>query len=233
MALFGEKYGDVVRVVDMGDFSVELCGGTHVNSVGDIGPFRLVSENGIASGVRRIEAITGDAAWQAIYAEEDVINFVADTIKTDKNQVSSKITQVMSDYKTLEKEVKHLQSKLAASQGDDIASQVVKFGDINVLAAKMEGADSTVLRDTMDSLKDKLDPAIIVLAAVDGDKVSIVAGVAKSLTKQYKAGELVNHIAQQVGGKGGGRPDLAQAGGNNPSQLADALASVQAWVESK
>ncbi len=233
MALFGEKYGDVVRVVDMGDFSVELCGGTHVNSAGDIGPFRLVSESGIASGVRRIEAITGDAAWNAIYAEEDVINFVAEVIKTDKNQVESKISQVMSDYKALEKELKQLQSKLAASQGDDIASQAVKFGEINVLAAKMEGADSTVLRDTMDSLKDKLDPAIIVLSAVDGDKVSIVAGVSKSLIKQYKAGELVNHVAQQVGGKGGGRPDLAQAGGNNPSQLAEALASVQAWVESK
>ncbi len=233
MALFGEKYGDVVRVIDMGDFSVELCGGTHVNSAGDIGPFRVVSENGIASGVRRIEAITGDAAWDAIYAEEDSLAFVAETIKADKNQVETKITQVMGDYKALEKELKQLQSKLAASQGDDIANQVVKFGDINVLAAKMEGADSTVLRDTMDSLKDKLDPAIIVLSAVDGDKVSIVAGVSKSLTKQYKAGELVNYVALQVDGKGGGRPDLAQAGGNNPSQLAEALASVQSWVESK
>jgi len=233
MALFGEKYGDVVRVVDMGDFSVELCGGTHVNSAGDIGPFRLVSESGIASGVRRIEAVTGLAAWETIYAEDDTLAVVAETIKTDKTQVESKIAQVMSDYKGLEKELKQLQSKLAASQGNDIASQAVKVGDVNVLAAKMEGADSNVLRDTMDKLKDKLEPAVIVLSAVDGQKVSIVAGVSKSLTKQFKAGELVNHVAQQVGGKGGGRPDLAQAGGNNPSQLAEALASVLAWVESK
>ncbi|NPA72471.1 MAG: alanine--tRNA ligase [Gammaproteobacteria bacterium] len=233
MALFGEKYGDVVRVVEMGPFSVELCGGTHVNSAGDIGPFKIVSENGIASGVRRIEAITGDCAWRAIYRQEDTLAKVAEVIKTDTQQVATKITQVMADYKALERELKQLNAKMAASQGSDIASQAVKFGEINVLSAKMEGADSGVLRDTMDSLKEKLDPAIIVLSAVDGEKVSIVAGVSKSLTKQYKAGELVNHVAQQVGGKGGGRPDLAQAGGSNPAQLPDALASVMMWVESK
>ncbi|GKT11066.1 MAG: alanyl-tRNA synthetase [Thiomicrorhabdus sp.] len=233
MALFGEKYGDTVRVVDMGEVSVELCGGTHVNSVGDIGPFRIYSENGIASGVRRIEAVTGSAAWNVIYSDEDVLAFVAEAIKTDKNQVETKITQVVSEHKALEKELKQLQGKLAASQGDDIASQAVKVCDANVLSAKMEGADSNMLRETMDKLKDKLEPAIIVLSAVDGDKVSIVAGVSKSLTKQFKAGELVNHVAQQVGGKGGGRPDLAQAGGNDPSKLAEALDSVVAWVESK
>ncbi len=233
MALFGEKYGDTVRVVDMGDFSIELCGGTHVNALGEIGPFRILSESGIASGVRRIEAVTGLDAWDAIYQDDDTLALVAQTIKTDKGQVSSKITQVMSDYKALEKELKQLQSKLASSQGSDLASQAVKIGEINVLAAKMDGADSGVLRDTMDKLKDKLAPAVIVLSAVDGNKVSIVAGVSKPITKQYKAGELVNHVAMQVGGKGGGRPDLAQAGGSDPAKLDEALASVVAWVESK
>jgi len=233
MALFGEKYGDVVRVVDMGDFSVELCGGTHVNSVGDIGPFRIVSESGIASGVRRIEAITGDAAWEAIYAEDDTLSQVAEAIKSDKNQVSTKITQVMSDYKALEKELKQLQAKLASSQGDDMASQAKLVNGVNMLAAKMEGADSNILRETMDKLKDKLEPAVIVLAAADGNKVSVAAGVSKSVTNRFKAGELVNHVAQQVGGKGGGRPDMAMAGGSDPSKLDEALASVQAWVESK
>ena len=233
MALFGEKYGDVVRVVDMGDFSVELCGGTHVNSVGDIGPFRIVSESGIASGVRRIEAITGDAAWEAIYAEDDTLNQVAEAIKSDKNQVSTKITQVMSDYKALEKELKQLQAKLASSQGDDMASQAKLVNGVNMLAAKMEGADGNILRETMDKLKDKLEPAVIVLAAADGNKVSVAAGVSKSVTNRFKAGELVNHVAQQVGGKGGGRPDMAMAGGSDPSKLDEALASVRAWVESK
>lgn len=233
MALFGEKYGDVVRVVDMGEFSVELCGGTHVNSVGDIGPFRIISESGIASGVRRIEAITGGAAWDAIYSEDDTLAQVADAIKSDKNQVSSKITQVMSDYKALEKELKQLQAKLASSQGDDMASQAKEVNGVKMLAAKMDGVDGNTLRETMDKLKDKLEPAVIVLATTDGKKVSVAAGVSKSVTNRFKAGELVNHVAQQVGGKGGGRPDMAMAGGSDPSKLDEALASVQAWVESK
>ncbi|BBP45440.1 alanine--tRNA ligase [Thiosulfatimonas sediminis] len=233
MALFGEKYGDVVRVVDMGDFSVELCGGTHVKSVGDIGPFRLLSESGIASGVRRIEAITGEAAWQVIYDEEDALLNIADTVKSDKAQVINKVTQLVADYKALEKELKTLQAKLAASQGDDLASSAIKVGNVNVLAAIMEGADRTILRETVDKLKDKLDPAVILLAAVDGDNIALTAGVSKSVTGTYKAGELVNHVAQQVGGKGGGRPDMAQAGGNQPDNLEAALNSVKAWAESK
>ncbi|MBO1927879.1 alanine--tRNA ligase [Thiomicrorhabdus sp. 6S2-11] len=233
MALFGEKYGDVVRVVDMGDFSVELCGGTHVNSVGDIGPFRILSESGIASGVRRIEAITGEAAWKVIYDEEDALLNIAETVKSDKTQVENKVSQLAADYKALEKELKALQAKLAASQGDDLANSAVKVGEVNVLAAKMEGADRNMLRDTMDKLKDKLEPAVIVLAAVDGDNIALTAGVSKSATSSYKAGELVNHVAQQVGGKGGGRPDMAQAGGNQPENLEAALASVIGWVESK
>ncbi|WP_373018156.1 alanine--tRNA ligase [Thiomicrorhabdus sp.] len=233
MALFGEKYGDVVRVVDMGDFSVELCGGTHVNSVGDIGPFRIVSESGIASGVRRIEAATGEQAWSMIYDEDARLEQIADAVKSDKNLVAEKVSQMVADYKALEKELKQLQGKLAASQGDDLAGQAVEISGVNVLAAKMEGADTNTLRETLDKLKDKLEPAVILLSAVDGEKVTLVAGVSKSATDRFKAGELVNFVAQQVGGKGGGRPDMAQAGGKDPSNLDKALASVHAWVESK
>jgi len=233
MALFGEKYGDVVRVVDMGDFSIELCGGTHVASTGQIGPFRLLSETGIASGVRRIEAVTGEGAWAAIYEDDKTLLNVAATVKSDKQQVESKVSQLVADHKDLEKQFKQLQSKMASSQGDDLANQAVKVGDVNVLAAQLEGADVNTLRETLDKLKDKLAPAAVVLAAVDGEKVSLVAGVSKEITSTFKAGELVNHVAQQVGGKGGGRPDMAQAGGKDPSKLAEALASVQAWAESK
>ncbi len=233
MALFGEKYGDVVRVVDMGDFSVELCGGTHVCSTGEIGPFRLLSETGIASGVRRIEAVTGEGAWDAIYQNDETLLNVASAVKSDKAQVEAKVAQLVAEHKELEKQFKQLQSKMAASQGDDLANQAVKVGDVNVLAAQLEGADVNTLRETLDKLKSKLAPAAIVLAAVDGEKVSLVAGVSKEITSTFKAGELVNHVAQQVGGKGGGRPDMAQAGGKDPSKLGEALASVQAWAESK
>jgi len=233
MALFGEKYGDVVRVVDMGAFSIELCGGTHVSSTGEIGPFRLLSETGIASGVRRIEAVTGEGAWDSIYQDDQMLLNVSTAVKTDKAQVEIKVAQLVSDHKELEKQFKQLQSKMAASQGDDLASQAVKVGDINVLAAQLEGADVNTLRETLDKLKSKLAPAAVVLAAVEGQKVSLVAGVSKEVTSVYKAGELVNYVAQQVGGKGGGRPDMAQAGGKDPSKLAEALASVQAWAESK
>ena len=233
MALFGEKYGDIVRVVDMGEFSVELCGGTHVCSTGQIGPFRLLSETGIASGVRRIEAVTGEGAWSAIYEDDKTLLNVSAAVKSDKNQVESKVVQLVSDYKELEKQYKQLQSKLASSQGDDIANKAIKVGEVNILAAQLEGADVNTLRETLDKLKDKLAPAAIVLASVDGEKVSLVAGVSKEVTGTFKAGELVNHVAQQVGGKGGGRPDMAQAGGKDPSKLAEALASVQAWAESK
>jgi len=233
MALFGEKYGDVVRVVDMGDFSVELCGGTHVCSTGQIGPFRLLSETGIASGVRRIEAVTGEGAWAAIYEDDKTLLNIATSVKSDKHQVQTKVAQLVADHKELEKQFKQMQSKMASSQGDDLANQAVKVGEVNILAAQLEGADVNTLRETLDKLKDKLAPAAIVLAAVDGDKVSLVAGVSKEATGTFKAGELVNHVAQQVGGKGGGRPDMAQAGGKDPSKLAEALASVQAWAESK
>ncbi|MBD3821371.1 MAG: alanine--tRNA ligase [Thiotrichales bacterium] len=233
MALFGEKYGDVVRVVDMGTFSIELCGGTHVNSTGEIGPFRILSETGIASGVRRIEAVTGEGAWDAIYKNEQTLLNISAAVKSDKQQVENKVLQLVAEQREQEKLIKQLQSKLASSQGSDLASSVVKVGDVSVLAAKLEGADVNTLRETLDSLRDKLEPAIIVLSAVMDDKVTLVAGVSKSITQTYQAGELVNHVASQVGGKGGGRPDMAQAGGNDPSKLDEALASVQAWVESK
>ena len=233
MALFGEKYGDVVRVVDMGDFSVELCGGTHVKSAGDIGPFRIISETGIASGVRRIEAVTGEGAWQAIYENDQTLLNVASAVKADKALVENKVNQLVADYKELEKQLKALQSKMAASQGDDLVNQAIKVGEVSVLAAEIQGADANTLRETLDKLKDKLAPAAIVLASVEGDKVTLVAGVSKEITQTFKAGELVNHVALQVGGKGGGRPDMAQAGGKDPSKLKEALASVQAWAESK
>lgn len=233
MALFGEKYGDVVRVVDMGEFSVELCGGTHVKATGDIGPFKILQETGIASGVRRIEAVTGELAWQNIYQTEDDIQSVADQVKSDRQQVVKKVAQVVEQQKALEKQLKSLQAKLAASQGDELASQVVKVGDVNVLAAKLEGADMGVLRDILDKLRSKLAPAIIVLGTAGENKVNLVAGVSKEITDTFKAGEVVNHVAQQVGGKGGGRPDMAQAGGKDPSKLDEALASVTAWAKSK
>jgi alanyl-tRNA synthetase len=168
-----------------------------------------------------------------IYDEEDALLNIAETVKSDKAQVGNKVSQLMIDYKALEKELKALQAKLAASQGDDLANSAQQINGVNVLAAKMEGADRNMLRDTMDKLKDKLEPAVIVLAAVDGDNIALTAGVSKSATGTYKAGELVNHVAQQVGGKGGGRPDMAQAGGNQPENLEAALASVIGWVESK
>ncbi len=233
MALFGEKYGEFVRVVDMGKFSIELCGGTHVKHTGEIGPFRIQSETGIASGVRRIEAVTGLGAWEMIYQDEQALFNISEAVKSDKKMVQQKVNQLVQDQKELEKQLKQMQSKMASSQGDELASSAIKVGEANVLAAKLEGADVNTLRDTLDKLKDKLNPAVIVLAAVDGDKVSLVAGVSKSLTSTFKAGELVNHVAQQVGGKGGGRPDMAQAGGKDSSKLTEALASVQAWAESK
>ena len=233
MALFGEKYGDVVRVVNMGEFSVELCGGTHVNATGDIGPFKILHETGIASGVRRIEAVTGEHAWQTIYQTEDDLHAIAELVKSDRQQVVRKVSQMLEQQKTVEKQLKALQAKLASSQGDELVNQAVKVGDVNVLAAKLEGADMNVLRDTLDKLRSKLEPAVIVLGTAGDNKVNLVAGVSKAITDTFKAGEVVNHVAQQVGGKGGGRPDMAQAGGKDPSQLDVALASVVDWVKNQ
>jgi alanyl-tRNA synthetase len=227
--LFGEKYGEEVRVLDIGS-SRELCGGTHVSRTGDIGLFKIVSEGGVAAGVRRIEAVTGANALAYLQALESTVKSAASTLKTPSGELQGRIGQVLEQVRSLEKEVAQLKGKLASSQGDELVAQAVDVKGIKVLAARLEGADAKTLRDTMDKLKDKLKTAAIVLAAVDGNKVQIAAGVTADSMGRVKAGELVNFVAQQVGGKGGGKPDLAMAGGTDPSKLAAALQSVQAWV---
>ncbi|MEE8379408.1 MAG: alanine--tRNA ligase, partial [Gammaproteobacteria bacterium] len=217
MALFGEKYGDTVRVLSMGDFSVELCGGTHVSRTGDIGLLKVTSEGGVAAGVRRIEAVAGAGALRYIGETEKNLSQIAGMLKADAGTAEAKVRQLMDRSRALEKEVDQLKAKLASSQGGDLASQAVEVDGIKVLAARLEGGDAKSLRDTVDQLKNKLGAAAVVLAAVDGDKVSLVAGVTKDETKRIRAGDLVNNVAQQVGGKGGGRPDMAQAREKDPS----------------
>ena len=229
MMLFGEKYDDKVRVLSIGS-SKELCGGTHVGRTGDIGVFKIVSESGVASGVRRVEAVTGQAALGYLQSLEATVGAAAASLKANPTELQHRIDQVLDNVKALEKEVAALKGKLASSQGDELMLQAVDVKGIKVLAAKLEGADAKTLRDTMDKLKDKLKTAVIVLAAVDGDKVQIAAGVTADSIGKVKAGELVNFVAQQVGGKGGGKADMAMAGGTDASKLPDALKSVQAWV---
>ena len=233
MALFGEKYGDVVRVLSMGDFSVELCGGTHVRRTGDIGLFKITSEGGVAAGVRRIEAVAGEGALRYIGETEKNLAQIAALLKADNSTVQAKTQQLIERSRHLEKELEQLKAKLASSQGGDLAAQAVEIDGIKVLAAKLEGGDAKSLRDTVDQLKNKLGTAVVVLAAVDGNKVSLVAGVTKAETARVRAGDLVNNVAQQVGGKGGGRPDLAMAGGKDPSGLDAALQAVPDWVKSQ
>ncbi|MBF5039209.1 alanine--tRNA ligase [Methylophilus sp. 13] len=232
MMLFGEKYGDEVRVLDIGS-SRELCGGTHVSRTGDIGLFKITSESGVAAGVRRVEATTGEGALKLVQSQQSLINQVAGELKAPAHEVPAKIAQVMDHVKSLEKELARLKSKLASSQGDDLATQALEVNGVKVLAAALDGADANALRETMDKLKDKLKSAVIVLASVAEGKVSLAAGVTADLTGKVKAGELVNHVAGQVGGKGGGKPDMAMAGGTEPANLPQALASVKAWAEAK
>ena len=232
MAFFGDKYGDEVRVLDIGD-SRELCGGTHVRRTGDIGFFKIMSEGGIAAGVRRVEATTGDGALAWVQGQEAMLNRAAAALKSPPQEVGQKIAQIMDSVRGLEKELARFKSRLAASQGDELADQAADVKGVKVLAATLEGADAKALRETMDKLKDKLKSAAIVLAAVSDGKVSLIAGVTQNATAKIKAGELVNHVAQQVGGKGGGRPDMAQAGGNDPARLPEALASVRSWIEQR
>jgi alanyl-tRNA synthetase len=227
--LFGEKYGDRVRVLDIGS-SRELCGGTHVQRTGDIGLFKVVSEGGVAAGIRRIEAVTGANALAYLQQLESTVNRVAGTLKASPAELQNRVTQVLDQVRSLEKEVAQLKGKLASSQGDDLVAQAVDVKGIKVLAARLDGADAKTLRDTMDKLKDKLKSAAIVLAAVEGGRVQIAAGVTADRMGKVKAGELVNFVAQQVGGKGGGKPDMAMAGGTDPSKLTGALQSVQGWV---
>jgi len=229
MMLFGEKYGETVRVLDIGT-SRELCGGTHVKATGDIGSFKVVAESGVAAGVRRIEAVTGENALAYLQSLESMVAQAAGSLKAPVDQLGTRIAQVLDQVRTLEKEVAALKGKLASNQGDDLAAQAVDVKGVKVLAARLEGADAKALRETLDKLKDKLKTAAIVLAAVDGDKVQLAAGVTADSVGKVKAGELVNFVAQQVGGKGGGKPDMAMAGGTDAKALPQALASVQAWV---
>ncbi|OOZ35882.1 alanine--tRNA ligase [Solemya velesiana gill symbiont] len=233
MALFGEKYADQVRVLRMSDFSTELCGGTHVKAVGDIGLFKITAETGIASGVRRIEGVTGARAIEWMEADEDRLHRITDLVKAGRDEIDDKIAQLLERNRKLEKELEQLKSKMASAAGSDLAGSAVDVHGIKVLASNLEGADPKSLRETMDQLKNKLGSAVIVLATVAGNKVSLVAGVTKDQTKQVKAGDLVKFVAEQVGGKGGGRPDMAQAGGNNPEALPGALDSVESWVREK
>ena len=234
MALFGEKYGDEVRVVSMGgSFSTELCGGTHINRTGDIGLFKIVSESGIAAGIRRIEAVAGGNALDYVSKEEQTLKQVCEIVKSSNDGLVEKVRQLATQTRTLEKQLEQMKAKMASSAGTDLASQAEDMNGIKFLAAVIEGFNSKALRDTVDQLKNKLGSSVVVLASSSDGKVSLVAGVSKDLTAKVKAGELVNMIAEQVGGKGGGRPDMAMAGGNDPSGVPAAIDSVKPWVEAK
>jgi len=229
MMLFGEKYADTVRVLSIGS-SKELCGGTHVKRTGDIGLFKIVAEGGVAAGVRRVEAITGAGALAYAQGLEGTVKGLAAMLKASPAEVPARVAAAQDQIRALEKEIAALKGKLASSQGDELMANAVDVAGVKVLAATLEGADAKTLRDTMDKLKDKLKTAVIVLAAVDGDKVQLAAGVTSDTTGKVKAGELVNFVAQQVGGKGGGKPDMAMAGGTHAAGLPAALAGVLAWV---
>ena len=232
MMLFGEKYGDEVRVLDIGS-SRELCGGTHVGRTGDIGVLKIMAETGIASGVRRIEAVTGEGALAVLAAQGVQLQQIADAVKSPLGNVANRVELVLDNMKALEKELARLKSKLAAAQGDSLLAQATDFNGVKVLAVELEGADALALRETLNKLKDKLPRFAVVLAAVNDGKVNLIAGVSADLTKTVKAGDLVNSVALQVGGKGGGKPDMAMAGGTQPEHLTAALASVTNWVQAR
>jgi alanyl-tRNA synthetase len=232
MMLFGEKYGEEVRVLEIGT-SKELCGGTHVSRTGDIGVFKIVAEGGVAAGVRRVEAVTGHGALEYFQSLEATVAKAAGAFKSSPDELNNRIAAMQAQVRELEKELAQAKGKLASNQGDELMNLAVDIKGIKVLAAKLDGADAKALRDTMDKLKDKLKTAVIVLAATDGDKVQIAAGVTADSIAKVKAGDLVNFVASQVGGKGGGKPDMAMAGGTDASKLNEALASVQGWVAGK
>ncbi len=233
MALFGEKYDAQVRVLSIGDYSTELCGGTHVHQAGDIGLFKIVSETGTAAGVRRIEALTGNRALDWVAEAEQTLNQLMTLAKTGRESLADRIAQLLEQNRRFEKEISSLQGKLASNQGSDLASQAIEINGIQVLAAELKNMDVKQLRISLDQLKEKLGTAAILLATVKDSKISLIAGVTKNATDRIKAGDLMNHIAKKVGGKGGGRPDMAQGGGNDPSQLKGALESVTEWVKNK
>ena len=232
MALFGEKYGDEVRVLSMGSeqFSVELCGGTHAERTGDIGLLRITAEAGVAAGVRRIEAVTGEMALADIASVDQQLDAVCDVLKAKSDSVADKAATLRGEVRDLEKELARLKQKLATSSGGDLTASAVVVADFKVLAANLEGADAATLRDTLDQVKNKLGTAVVMLAAVEGDKISLVAGVSKDLTSRIKAGDVIREFAGRLGGKGGGRPDMAQGGGSDVAGLAAALDELPRWV---
>jgi alanyl-tRNA synthetase len=232
MMLFGEKYGDEVRVLDIGS-SRELCGGTHVARTGDIGAFKILLETGVAAGIRRIEATTGSGVLAYLGETEKNLGAIAQLIKATPAEAAERVAQLMEHSRALEKELDRLKSRLASSQGDELVQQATDIKGVRVLAAQLDGIDTKGLRETADKLRDKLKSCALVLATVADGKVSLIAAVTPDVTSRIKAGELVNFVATQVGGKGGGKPDLAMAGGSEPGRLPAALASVQAWVEGK
>jgi alanyl-tRNA synthetase len=234
IALFGEKYDDEVRVLRVGDFSTELCGGTHASRAGDIGLMRIVSEGGIAAGVRRIEAVTGEGAFAYVVETDHKLRDVAGALKATRDDVEEKVRHLVERSRRLEKEVAQLKDKLASGQGRDLAADATAIGGAKFVATRVEGADAAALRNAVDQLKSKLGSAAIVLGSVAADgKVLLIAGVTADLTSKVRAGDLVNHVALQVGGKGGGRADLAQAGGTDPSRLEAALESVGDWLRER
>jgi alanyl-tRNA synthetase len=233
MALFGEKYGAEVRVLKIGEFSTELCGGTHVDRAGDIGCLKIISETGVAAGIRRIEAVTGQGCIDWLAERDTALTTIASLLKSPTDKTAEKVEQLLEKNRSLEKQLERLTAKLASAAGNELVSQAVEIKGVKVLAVKLNEVAASSLRDMADQLKNKLGSCAIVLAVVEGDKVSLVAGVSKDTISKVKAGELVNFVATQVGGKGGGKPDLAQAGGTNPAALAGALAGVTAWVEER
>ena len=233
MALFGEKYDERVRVLSMGDFSTELCGGTHASRTGDIGLFRIISESGTAAGVRRIEAVTGEGAITTVHADSDRLSEVAHLLKGDSNNLADKVRSVLERTRQLEKELQQLKEQAAAQESANLSSKAIDVNGVKLLVSELSGVEPKMLRTMVDDLKNQLGSTIIVLATVAEGKVSLIAGVSKDVTDRVKAGELIGMVAQQVGGKGGGRPDMAQAGGTDAAALPAALASVKGWVSAK
>jgi alanyl-tRNA synthetase len=229
-ALFGEKYGDRVRVVKFGAFSTELCGGTHVDRVGDIGQFKVVEESAIAAGIRRIVAVAGEAAVERIQTIDGQLRDLARVLKVGPDALEDRLRQMLERSRAMEKEIEELKSKMASASGDELLGQAVELDGLKVLSARMDGIEPKALRDTVDRLKDRLGSAVVVIGGAGDGKVRLAAGVSKDLTDRIKAGNLVNFVAQQVGGRGGGRPDFAQAGGSQPENLDGALESVRGWV---
>jgi alanyl-tRNA synthetase len=233
MSLFGEKYESAVRVLSIGDFSMELCGGTHVERAGDIGLFKITSESGVAAGVRRVEAVTGQAAYEWVVRTDQVLRDIAGLLRGSREDVDEKVRELIDRSRRLEKEVQQLKSKLASGQGGDLSSQAKDVGGVKVLAATIDGADARSLRDAMDQLKSKLGSSVIVLATVQEGRVVLVAGVSHDLLTRMKAGDIAGQVAEKVGGRGGGRADFAQAGGSQPENLGAALAGVESLVRSR